>query len=240
MKRLAATIAGLGALIGLQTIPAAFAAKPANNEMKFKVLLDDKEIGYHSFKILDEGDTTTISINAEFDVKVLFINAYSYRHENTETWQSGCLRAIESSTNSNGKRFQVSGESVNGAFELATLGTSQSLKQDCVMTFAYWDQSFLSQSRLLNAQTGDYIEVQTRPLGKRSFDVDGSAVAADGFGILSDDGKLNIKVWYLEKNKRWIALESHIDNNKILRYVPAAGMAVSSTTKMLSNARDAS
>jgi len=36
----------------------------------------------------------------------------------------------------------------------------------CVMTFAYWNPDLLGQSRLLNVQTGEYMDVQVRVLGE--------------------------------------------------------------------------
>jgi hypothetical protein len=34
------------------------------------------------------------------------------------------------------------------------------------MTFAYWNPDLLGQSRLLNVQTGEYLDVQVRALGE--------------------------------------------------------------------------
>ena len=218
MKSLYIAIALLGLSIGL-TQPS-LAMSPGVEKLRFRVLLDDKEIGYHTFTVADRGSAKVVKIKAKFDVRLLFIRAYSYLHENVETWRNGCLQRIESLTNDNGRRFEVSGEKVSDSFELVTLDASRTLHQDCVMTFAYWDRDFLLQPHLLNAQTGDYIEVSTESLGKRRFQLGDDVTFAHGFHVFSEDNDLSIKVWYQENNNRWLALESSVGNGKILRYLP--------------------
>ena len=87
---------------------------------RFRVLLDDREIGYHDFSVRREGASERVEIRAQFDVRILFINAYRYRHENTEVWQHGCLARIESQTDDNGERLQVLGASADNGFSLTT------------------------------------------------------------------------------------------------------------------------
>lgn len=218
MRQTYAAAAILCSTMGITPASSSLATETALDELSFRVLLDDKQIGQHTFKISGAGNSTVVSIEAEFDVRVLFITAYSYLHENTEIWQDGCLHQIDSATNANGKRFAVNGRKVEGSFELATLDRSSSLSSKCVMTFAYWDRDFLSQSRLLNAQTGEYIEVQTEQLGKRRLKLAGDDIWAEGFRISTKDGELDIKVWYRENADQWIGLESKVNKGKILRY----------------------
>ncbi len=62
-------------------------------------------------------------------------------------------------TRDNGKPFAVLGE--RGA---ATLPA-------CVRTFAYWDQRFLTEPRLLNSQTGELQSVTLSRDGPKSLEV---------------------------------------------------------------------
>ena len=93
MKRIYAAVATIGAAMGLTWAPPVLASEPAMNELSFRVILDNKQIGHHTFKISEAGDTKVVDISANFDVKILFITAYSYLHRNTEIWQDGCLQA---------------------------------------------------------------------------------------------------------------------------------------------------
>ncbi|MFB0971312.1 MAG: DUF6134 family protein, partial [Pseudomonadales bacterium] len=89
-------------------------------QWQFKVYLDDKHIGEHSYVVSDDADTQTIRSQANFDVKILFVTAFSYQHENTEIWQNGCLSEIDASTVVNGKSSSVEGRRDKGTFSMQT------------------------------------------------------------------------------------------------------------------------
>ncbi|MEO1201858.1 MAG: DUF6134 family protein, partial [Pseudomonadota bacterium] len=76
----------------IASLPVAALAQPA--EWRFQVFLNDKPIGYHSFSVENDGRDQVLTTEASFDVKLLFITAFRYRHENTETWRDGCLQSM--------------------------------------------------------------------------------------------------------------------------------------------------
>ena len=69
-----------------------------NNKLQFIAYLDDQEIGYHHFEIIDRANETVVLTQAEFDVRFMFIPVYSYEHKNREVWSNGCLLSLESET----------------------------------------------------------------------------------------------------------------------------------------------
>ncbi len=208
------------AAVCLLTSAASTAVHAAIDLMNFEVLLDEKPIGSHTFRI-DRSDTgERVETEAAFDVKVLFVPVYSYRHSNTEVWRSGCLRQIRSQTDSNGDLFQVEGQERDRVFRVETGSETLAYAADCVMSFAYWNQQMLSQRRLLNAQTGELVDVDIRPLGALRLSLAGSEVEVDGYRIMSPAGKLDIKVYYRRSDGRWLSLESELENGRVMRYVP--------------------
>ena len=68
-------------------------------EWQFTVRLDGQPIGTHRFVLAraDEGGTLMRS-EARFDVKLLGLSLYRYRHESTERWSDGCLASIDART----------------------------------------------------------------------------------------------------------------------------------------------
>ena len=72
-------------------------------EWNFKVYLDDSPIGFHRFSLSGDQQQRQLVTEADFQVKFLFITAYRYQHQNTETWQGDCLERLESRTDANGK-----------------------------------------------------------------------------------------------------------------------------------------
>ena len=205
----------------LALLPASSAATTTDvDELNFRVFLDDQKIGYHRFRILDRGDRKVVESDADFDVRLLFVPVYSYRHENTEVWRDGCLAQISSRTDANGTRYRVSGERREGVFEIGTREDTRQLDRDCVMSFAYWNRSFLSQRQLLNAQTGEFVDVSVQRLGERALRLAEREVRAEGFHIETPGKEINITVWYAADDGRWLALESVIAGDKVIRYLP--------------------
>ncbi|MEL7312604.1 MAG: DUF6134 family protein [Pseudomonadota bacterium] len=188
-------------------------------EWKFRVFLDKKEIGFHDYRITGADDAVTVDTKAEFDVKVLFFNAYSYRHQNAERWNNDCLVDIAADTDANGKDFKVRGELTNNGFEVDN-GTKEQVLPNCVMSFAYWNPSMLEQTQLLNSQTGEYEAVEVVAKDTSDIDVNGVPVAAQQYDLVLEKG--TISVWYSVDDQRWLALDAPAKGDRRIRYEPIA------------------
>jgi hypothetical protein len=138
----------------------------ASKEWRFRVFLDDLDIGYHHFRLTENGSKTRLVTRAELEVTFLMVPVFSYTHENTESWNGGCLESIASVTDENGDWYRVDGGAAAEGFRVTT-NAGESLLPDCISTFAYWDKSFLQRKALLNSQTGEYVEVEVDYLGER-------------------------------------------------------------------------
>jgi len=194
--------------------PTVTGATGSSQSWDFSVKLDGDEIGYHRFELIDEGNQKRLLSEARFDVRFLFVNAFKYRHSTTEVWSDGCLREIEARTQANGKRMAVSGLTVEDRLVIDA-GDAQSALDNCVMTFAYWDPAFLQQSRLLNVQSGEYLDVRVEQLGLEPINVRGQDVAAIVYRLTAD--KIELKLWY-SPDDEWLALESVARGGRLLRY----------------------
>ena len=181
----------------------------------FKVLLDDDEIGYHRFVVTPHNTFTYVNTEARFDVKFLFITAYSYLHSNSEVWQGDCLRTIQATTDDNGEDLFVRGEYNKQKLVVRTPAGEQQL-EGCIRSFAYWDPKLLSGKRLLNSQTGELVEVAIQQLGESTIQVRGEPVRAQHYRIHNPE--LSIDLWYSEQQE-WLALESTTENGARLRYL---------------------
>lgn len=199
-----------GALLLLPVIAGATTA----TEWRFRVYLDDREIGHHDFILTENGPDTDLRSRAHFDVTFLKIPLFKYRHENTEVWQSHCLQRITSTTDENGKHFRVAGSAAGKVFELTTHAGASTLPA-CISTFAYWDKSFLERDRLLNSQTGEYLDVEVRYLGDDSIRVRNEDTRAQRYLLTA--GKASIELWY-SQDGRWLGLQSTTDSGRLLRY----------------------
>jgi hypothetical protein len=200
-------------LVALTSLTAAD-ADSASRTLMFDVFLDGKKIGYHRFDIDGTRSNAAVRSEASFDVKFLFVTAFSYRHTATESWSNGCLDEIEARTDSNGKMLNVVGELTGDGFVIDTGERAAELPK-CVMSFAYWNPGFLEQPRLLNPQTGEYVDVEVQDLGNDVLRIDGREIPARSVRLTAR--KMDIRLWYSEESE-WLALESVAKGGRIIRY----------------------
>ena len=211
-------VAGLVVILALLAGPAA-AATSGLQEFRFRVLLDDDEIGTHRFRVSRAAGEETVEIDADFKVKFIGITVYSYVHANRELWRDGCLQRIESNTVDGGDKFKVDGRNVGDRFRLSTQDGDSELSADCVMSFAYWKRDYLAQARLLNAQNGEFLEIDVENGGVELLSVDAREVSAERYRLRNRERDIDITVWYEPQSGEWMFLESRVDG-RVIRYLP--------------------
>jgi hypothetical protein len=200
------------ALIACALLP--IAASGADREWRFKVFLDNKEIGVHSFALEDRGAERRIEIAADFEYKLLFLTLFEYTHRNTEVWSGDCLQAIEAKTVTNGESSEFTATLTNNYFR-QTAADSYAELPPCVMSFAYWNPSFLDQDRLLDPQTGQLLDVAVSQPKPDQLLVKGAPVSAQHYRLEGDG--LGISLWYSEDDE-WLGLEADAVGGRTLRY----------------------
>jgi len=199
-------------IIASMTLSASVMA--ADQEWRFQVYLDDKKIGTHDFVLQELNDQRNLLSEASFEYRLLFVKLYGYEHENTETWVGDCLTGIESTTDANGKSFQVSGSLQGDRFVLnGTAGEAE--LPSCSMSFAYWNPVFLQQDRLINVQNGEFLDIEVSEPELVQIEVRG--VMQPAYRYMLGAGELKIELWYSENNE-WLALETEARGGRRLRY----------------------
>lgn len=199
------------AMLALLALPAS-AGTPAR-AWDFRVLLDAREIGRHRFSADSDGSATELRSDAQFAVRVLFVDAYRYSHRARERWNGDCLESLASRTETNAGREAVLGRREDDAFVVDRPG-GRDVHRGCVMSFAYWNPRILEASHLLNSQTGALVPVTVARLGGDAVVVRGQRRDAQRYRISGPD--LAVDLWYADSD--WVALESHIAGGRRLRY----------------------
>jgi hypothetical protein len=185
----------------------------AGGEWNFRVTLDGREIGSHRYTLESSGQDAVLRSQADFDVRFLFVTAYRYDHEAVERWQDGCLRALDSRTDTNGEIVAVNAVAGSGGLAVAR-PAGRDVHSGCVRSFAYWDRQLLDSQRLLNSQTGELVPVEVTPQGQERVRVRGDERMASRYRISGPN--LQIDVWYADGD--WVGLEALTDGGRRLRY----------------------
>lgn len=183
---------------------------------QFEVLLDGKPVGVHEFHVSVAADgAREVRSDARFDVRMLGLTLYRYRHTAREQWNEGCLRRIDAETRDGGEQVAVRGELRNGRFELssplAATGASP-----CLSSYAYWDPALLlAQRELLNPQTGAIDAVRFEALGEEVILVKGMRRTARRHRLRG--AGLAIDLWY-SPDGEWLQLASVVRGDRQLLY----------------------
>ena len=197
---------------------AASAPAPRSGEWDFEVSLDGKPIGEHRFRLEPDGDGSRLTSQARFDVKVLGLTVFRYRHQAVEQWRDGCLVSLVSSTDDDGKpghvHFIAAGDGDIGRG--VRVASAPSTPVGCVMSFAYWNPAMRMQTRLLNAQTGKFEDVHIACVADAPIMVHGEPVAARACRVAG--ASRPVDVWYAVADGAWIGLDAVVDGGRKLSY----------------------
>ena len=178
----------------------------------FDVRIDDKDVGFHKFNLRQVSSGYTMDATVEFRYKILGVTLFSYEHAVNERYDTDlCLQSISSETKTNGKTQSLNGRAIAEGFALSAQPAIQpatSVGAKCLMTFAYWTPKLLSQSQILNGQTGELVDVLIRP--ENSADSDQLIYALTG-------DKIDVRLGYDEVGN-WRSLDSTLQNGRLLSY----------------------
>jgi hypothetical protein len=152
----------------------------------------------------------------EFRYKILGVTVFSYEHAVNERYDADlCLQSIASETKTNGKSQSLNGRAVTEGFALTAQPSRQpstqpatSVDANCLLTFAYWTPKLLSQSQILNGQTGELVDIVITT--EDSADSDQLLYALTGDNI-------DVRLGYDEAGN-WRTLDSTLQNGRLLSY----------------------
>lgn len=124
----------------------------------FKVLLNGREVGSHSFVVSEEGGRRSVASSMSLDFRVLLVKHVSYQHKANEVWLDGCLTEVSSQTERSGKSSWVRATLDDTELSVTTKAGIE-VFPGCVRSFAYWDPEWLRGENLLNVETGKNLAV---------------------------------------------------------------------------------
>ena len=201
-------------LAALATATVTSASEPPAREWRFEVRLDERAIGEHRFLVSGEGDRQQLRGEARFTVRLLGVPVYRYRHTVAEQWRGDCLQALQAETDDNGRTSEVRGQRGDAGWQVRA--PAGSAWPDCVMSFAYWHPALLSQTRLLNPQTGRIEPVKVERAGTGTLPVRGRPVPAVRWRLQTAEQAID--VWLALSDGDWVGLDSTLDSGRRLSY----------------------
>lgn len=216
-------LTGVLLILSMQISNAVGSDKPTDNfatigtNIDFKVFLNDREVGSHSFILQQQGEKLLVSSTMSLDFTVLMFKKIKYRHQANEVWEAGCLRSLNSQTQKQGKNISVSAITDATGLVVEYKDGSQTI-QGCARGFAYWDPRLLDADYLLNAESGQYLPVE----------ISSTVSAQDNIThMLIAGSKVDVRLQY-DAAGNWLSLESKLQIGGLLRYQRVATDPLSS------------
>src|SRR5262249_834868 len=93
-------------------------AAPPDGTLRYAITRNGSNIGTHTIRIQHTDAGVVVEHKVRVSVKVLFVQAYRYDADRTETWKDDRLVAFKAHTNDNGDPIDVSARSVDAGIQV--------------------------------------------------------------------------------------------------------------------------
>ena len=178
----------------------------------FQVKVDGKPAGDYRMVIREEDGVTTVTGQASVSVRY-FVYRYSYSYQGTEAWKDGRLQRLESQTNDDGKRYQVTAVAEGDQLHVWSNGNDHRTRADS-WTTTYWrlaDPKLRNQPViLLDADTGKDIRATLRFVGTQQLSVGGQVQECTHYRLA---GGVSVELWY-DAQERLVKQEAIEDGHR--------------------------
>jgi hypothetical protein len=202
----------------LALLPTAHARAQAPGLSKRKIAFDvwrnGQAIGAHSVDIEGDESDLKVTTNVDFLVKFGPIPVFHYTFRSYETWRDGKFNALESHTETNGRRDQIHVTSGASGVTIQTArGQTHTAPADA-LPLSHWNQHAL-RNPLFNPQTGAMLRERiARQDGDALRLPDGRLIAATKVTLVGDTEIID---WYDEAGA-WVALRGRLKDGSYLDY----------------------
>lgn len=219
MRRLA--IAGiLGAFVAmgaqadetaeLTSLPAPWVATDGAT-IDFTVLRKGKPFGRHLLTF-DRQDDGRLTVTTDVDLQVKFgpITAFKYRLDSVEEWIDGQLVSLNGKSNSDGRKGQVSAETVDDELIVDSTEFEGALPATTIPS-SHWNRLQVYQEQMLSTETGEVLDIEVEMIGEDTVAVNGQDIETTHYRLTSD---LVVDLWY-DNQSRWVKLAFEVRGQDI-------------------------
>ncbi|OAI42088.1 hypothetical protein AYO40_06740 [Planctomycetaceae bacterium SCGC AG-212-D15] len=208
-------LCGLFSAVCLLAPARTHAAPPPPLETRvFRVHVDQKPAGEYRMVIRQDGETASMSAQAEVRVRVLLIS-YVYTFKSSEVWKGDSLARLDSNTVDDKKRFSVTAWTDKNALRVRVNGQEHTTTPDA-WTTTYWrlpGARFRNRAvPLLDADTGKDMKGTLRYVGMENVPVAGQTVQCAHWRVTGD---VQVDAWY-DGYDRLVREESVEEGHKTL------------------------
>ncbi|SVA37631.1 uncharacterized protein METZ01_LOCUS90485 [marine metagenome] len=154
---------------------------PKNGEVKFDVIRKNKVIGSHEITFTENNDVLLVETNIDIEVKVLFISAYTFIHQSTETWINGNFTKIVAHSDFEDEReYFIKGQDNNDSFLASGMDGKLELDKN-ILPSNFWNIDVLKQKEIFDTQKGVVRTIDVEDLGYEKIKVNKKNIKCNKF-----------------------------------------------------------
>jgi hypothetical protein len=211
MQRVAVRL--VGSLIIVATASASLAADPETRD--HTIYVDGKPAGESHVTIQTKDDgSIVVSTSAQVAIDRLLVH-YKYSYSGKETWKDGKLVGLDSTTNDDGKRFNVSAVAGKENVKVTVNNTEREVHGDVwSTTYARYPDTDRCNKvvHLLDADTGKEMSAKLECVGREETVIAGQKMTCTHFRLRGD---VSTDLWY-DGQKRLVRQEGVEQGHKVL------------------------
>ncbi len=154
---------------------------PKNGEVKFDVIRKNKVIGSHEITFTKNNEILLVKTNVDIEVKILFVSAYEFAHQSTETWINGDFTEIVAHTDFEDEReYFIKGQDNNDSFLAFGMNGKLNLDKN-ILPSNFWNIDVLNQKEIFDTQKGIVRTIDVEDLGYEEIKVNKKNVKCNKF-----------------------------------------------------------
>ena len=154
---------------------------PKYGEAKFDIIRKNKVIGSHEITFAENNDVLLIETNIDIEVKVLFLSAYTFTHQSTETWINGNFTKIVAHSDFEDEReYFIKGQDNNDSFLASGMDWKLELDKN-ILPSNLWNIDVLKQKEIFDTQKGVVRKIDVEDLGYEKIKVNKKNIKCNKF-----------------------------------------------------------
>ena len=207
----------------------------SSGTLQFAVELDGNSIGEHviMFHQLPE-DSIEVDIRIDLQVKFGPFTMFNYTHQNNTTWHAGRLVRMQSETDDDGRPFSLHAVARSTGLSIESSSLASYTAPPETLPTTYWMSSTVKQTRLINTQNGEFLEIRASELGSESVTGPNGLISATRYQL---DGDLQIDLWY-DDDETLVKLAFESRGGKVIyRLVSRSGVTTFASTSTVARDR---
>lgn len=198
---------------------------PENKKATYEIWRKNKVIGTHEILFSEKNGILNIETNINVEVKILFVTAYKYSHQSTETWKDGNFIKIEGYTDFEDEREYFIKGVIKDGFLFAT-GMDGELKLDKdLIPSNYWNQNVMYRDEIFDTQKGIVRKLDVQEIGAETIIINNKKIDCIKFVLNANkhpkdkDRFPEYELWYSKEKELMKFKFRSTKDNKIIEIV---------------------